>query len=375
MSPNQLLSTQVRDHILADLAALDIRSGHRYFTEAQLSQRYQVSRNTIRRAMGELETRGYLQRQRGRGSIILQIPGQYANPPAPKRRQKVPAGPVSASLGLRRLITLLPQWDDSTEGFYAAHVIHAMTSTEDLRQFTLEIRHANDPLNFADPSELTCFAIDPRGATVHRLADLASAGARIVVATPSQTMPFALNLYDDICPSINQAVRMIAQEGHRNVGIIVHDLEHNDYRMALHGYLDACRELGLSIHPKAIVRCFQGMKEPGTADLPLDDIRAWISTFRSGVHLLADAAREHQLSVPQDLSIIGMDDPNDHYIGVLGREISVIRSDPAALARTLASCLQRWDDDLRGQSIAIPMQFLDRRSAAQPTKKTAGNRA
>lgn len=237
-----------------------------------------------------------------------------------------------------------------------------MTGTEDLRSYTLEIRHANDALNIAEPSELTCLAIDPRGSTVHRLADLALAGAKIVVATPSHPMPFALNLYDDIRPALNQAVRMLAQAGHRNIGLIVHDLEHNDYRLALHGYLDGCREMKLSIHPKAIVRCFHGGNEPGPDEFPLNDVRAWISTFRSGVHLLADAARGHQLSVPKDLSIIGMDDPNDHYIGVLGREISVIRSDPAALTRVLASCLDRWDDDLRGQSIAIAMQFLDRQS-------------
>jgi len=369
MSPNQLLSTQVRDHILADLATLQAKSGHRYFTEAQLSAKYQVSRNTIRRAMGELESRGFLQRQRGRGSIILQIPGQSSAPTI--HRSIAP----TSSTDKRRLITILPEWDDSTEGFYAAHVIHAMTSTEDLRPYALEIRHAHDPLDFANPSELTCLVIDPRGAMVHRLAALASAGARIVVATPSYPMPFAMNLCDDIRPAVNQAVHRFAQAGHRGVGIIVHDIEHNDYRLALHGYLDACRELGLSIHPRAIVRCFPGIKEPKPDEFPVGDVRAWVCTFNSGVHLLADAARAHQLSVPQDLSIIGMDDPNDHYIGVLGREISVIRSDPAALARTIASCLNRWDDGLRGQAIALPMRYLDRQSVAPPRDKTVAGRA
>jgi hypothetical protein len=70
-----------------------------------------------------------------------------------------------------------------------------------------------------------------------------------------------------------------------------------------------------------------------------------------------------------------MDDPNDHYIGVLGQEISVIRSDPAAMAKTLGSCLNRWDDALRGQSIAIPMQYLDRQSIATPQNQTTQTRA
>jgi DNA-binding transcriptional regulator YhcF (GntR family) len=367
MSPNQLLFTKVRDHILADLATLDVKSGQRYFTEAQLSSRYQVSRNTIRRAMGELEHRGYLQRQRGRGSIILQIPGQSGTPATPRSpRQQTLANRPSASTGHRRLITMLPQWDDTTEGFYAAHVIHAMTATEDLRRYALEIRHANDPLDFAEPTELTFLAIDPRGSTVHRLSALASAGSRIVVATPSHPMNFALNLHDDIRPAVNQAVRLMAEAQHRSVGIILHDLEHNDFRQAINGYLDACGELGLSIHPKGIVRCFTGKPEPGPDEFPLDDVRAWISTHASGVHRLADAARKHKLNASQDLSIIGMDDPNDHYIGVLGREISVIRSDPLAMARTVGNCINRWDDALRGQTIAIPMQYLDRQSVASP---------
>jgi len=365
ISPNQLLSTQVRDRIMADLASLGVQSGHRYFTEAQLSQRYQVSRNTIRRAMGELERRGYLQRQRGRGSIILQIPGQATPPPAKQPASK-PVSSSDVASGQRRLITILPVWDDSIEGFYAAHVIHAMTAAEGLRPYAIEIRHPSDPLEFADPAELTCFAIDPRGQTPHRLAALASAGARIVVATPSSFMPFALNIYDDARNALSRAVRIMAQAGHDKIGIILHDLDHNDYRMALHGYMDAHQELNLPIHPRAVVRYYNTLDQAPPTDLAVDEIRAWISTFAAGVHLLAKASKEHNLSISKELSIICLDDPADHYLGVLGREISVIRSDPTEMARMLGTCLLRWDDTLRGQSIALPMQYLDRHSVALP---------
>lgn len=363
ISPSQLLSTRVRDHILADLASLGASSGQRYFTEAQLSERYQVSRNTVRRAMGELEKRGYLQRQRGRGSIILQLPGKQGDPAPLSHTAR-----AAVKSNQHRLITILPEWDDSTEGFYAARIIHAMTAIEELRPYAIEIRHPNDPLDFEEPAGLTCLAIDPRKALPHRLAALAAAGARIVIVTPSSFMPFALNLYDDVRHAVAQAVRIMAGAGHQKIGIILHDLAHNDYRMALHGYLDAHDELNLAIQPGAIERCFETLEESSLREFPVDQIRAWICTYAAGAYHLAMLARKQNLRIPDDVSIICLDDPADHYLGVVGQELSVVRSDPEATARMLGGCLNRWDDGLRGQSIALPMQYFDRRSVVSPLK-------
>ena len=42
-------------------------------SEAELSAKYSVSRNTVRQAMKELENEGYLYRARGKGTFIRNI--------------------------------------------------------------------------------------------------------------------------------------------------------------------------------------------------------------------------------------------------------------------------------------------------------------
>lgn len=48
-------------------------------SEAELSIKYQVSRNTVRQALKELETEGYLYRKQGKGTFIRRISSVQSN--------------------------------------------------------------------------------------------------------------------------------------------------------------------------------------------------------------------------------------------------------------------------------------------------------
>jgi GntR family transcriptional regulator len=64
------LYRQIEEALLAQIAAGQLRQGEMIPPERELCERYGVSRITVRRAIGELETRGYLRRHQGKGTFV-----------------------------------------------------------------------------------------------------------------------------------------------------------------------------------------------------------------------------------------------------------------------------------------------------------------
>ncbi len=63
---------QIQQAIEAEIAAGQHRPGARLPTEAELSARFAVNRHTVRRAMEELEGRGLVRIEQGRGSFVAE---------------------------------------------------------------------------------------------------------------------------------------------------------------------------------------------------------------------------------------------------------------------------------------------------------------
>jgi GntR family transcriptional regulator len=64
------LYVQVRERLRAEIEGRGLRSGDRLPTEAELEERYGVSRATIRQAVGDLESEGVLRRIQGKGTFV-----------------------------------------------------------------------------------------------------------------------------------------------------------------------------------------------------------------------------------------------------------------------------------------------------------------
>ncbi len=63
---------QIQQAIEAEIAAGQRKAGERLPTEAELSARFAVNRHTVRRAMEELEARGLVRIEQGRGSFVAE---------------------------------------------------------------------------------------------------------------------------------------------------------------------------------------------------------------------------------------------------------------------------------------------------------------
>jgi GntR family transcriptional regulator len=64
------LYVQLREALRTEIAERGLRPGDRLPTEAELEERYGVSRSTIRQAVGDLEAEGLLRRVQGKGTFV-----------------------------------------------------------------------------------------------------------------------------------------------------------------------------------------------------------------------------------------------------------------------------------------------------------------
>lgn len=111
---------QIQQAIEAEIASGEHKPGARLPTEAELSSRFGVNRHTVRRAMEELEGRGLIRIEQGRGSFIAEDVLDYRLGPRTRfsenirRQNRAPEGkllrvaevpadaPIAEALGLRR---------------------------------------------------------------------------------------------------------------------------------------------------------------------------------------------------------------------------------------------------------------------------------
>lgn len=349
----QPLHHRVRERIIQDLMRSGIAAGARYCTEMELAVRLRVSRNTVRKAMAELEREGYVSRRRRVGTIVG---NRFASS---RHAASAPVAPPRS-----RVVFVLPEWDDTVEGFYAGRLLRELCSPRLSPPLAVEVRHHDDPIERESVEGAAIVAADPDPRMVLHLRDLCLRGVRVIVTEPCQLMPGLVGLYTDHRPVVRDAVKKFHALGHRAVGLMNHDQMHLGFQRCFLGYLDAHREMDIPIHPKGIVQ--ETKHEAAGQALDVKNISAWICTYIHSVNLVAQECQRAGLSVPEDVSILSLDDPGDVPVASLGKRVSVARTDVAAGAAMIHECLMNWRPDRIGTLTAIPSVWIDRETIAPP---------
>lgn len=350
------LHRRVREQILQDLVRSGLSTGVRYATENELADRFQVSRNTVRRAISGLEREGYLSRRRRVGVMI----GKRLTSPVPDATTNM----ITTAPSRHHVFLVLPKWDDTIEGFYSGHLLRALSSPKLAPQLAIEISHHDDQLSSIDPSRDAVIAMDPNPSLALRLQNLAKKGLRVVVDAPGRPMRGVVNFLCDHRPMVRDAVKRFIGMGHRAVGLINHDTAHMNFQNALLGYLDAHRELGIPIPPQGIIQ--QTSYEPSPLAPEVRTISAWICTYSASLHLVAKECQRAGLSVPDDVSILSLDDTGENPTTILGKRFSVANPDYTAAAKMIHSCLTNWRTDRLGTLTATPFRWIDRETIGPP---------
>lgn len=322
-----------------------------------MAEKLNVSRSTVRKAMEDLEKEGYLTRRRRVGTIV----GEKLVSDNFGRRS------IQTSTVVRpRVIVVLPGWDDSIEGFYSRQLLRALSSPNMNPPLAIEIRHREDPFIPDGQSIYGVVATDPSPEMVFILQNLSRQGVKVIVL-PDRPISGVVNLYHNRRTVIAQAVKRFYQMGHKRVGIINGCMQHMDYENSYMGYLDAHRELDIPIHPKAIIPLDQ--KNHRAFPLDVRKISAWVCTYMKAVTWVEEECIKAGLSIPQDVSILSLDDPGDAPFPPMGKSISVETIDFDATALLIQNLFNDWQESRLGQMIEVPSKQIDRETIAPPRNR------
>lgn len=355
----QGLDERVRDQILAQITQGDVTAGQCFGTEGELAEMLGVGRNTLRKAIASLEREGYVSRRRGLGIVVERRPTL-----AGVGADRV-GGPVDIASGERMpVIVQLPRWDDSEEGFYTGRFLKLLTRPHRRGLLAVEIRHYEDVLHFKDVAGRTVICVDPDPTRVHELLELDRHGVRVIVFAPYQPIPGLVAISPDRRPMVCELVKRLYAMGHAAVGLINNNPVHMSFQQAWIGFLDAHRELNRPIHPRAMVQVTALALDGGAVDV--EQVTAWVCTYIGGIPLFAEACRVAGRSVPEDVSLVSLDDTGEAPAAHLGKAISVMVDDLEATVDLIRQFLVDYPDALRGKIQITPYRYIERETVAPP---------
>lgn len=345
----------VRDKIIIDMLSANLQPGDSYATEDELAQRLSVSRNTIRKAMAELETAGFIIRRQRVGAIVTAKA-------CTGRLDTISTRQSSFNSSNPKLILVLPQWESNTGNYFSNIVLRELsTPREGQQKFIVEVRLFDDPLDDIQDDIQAILVVDPIQQTIPALSHWADKGVEIIAIETKTPLYMAINIRFNIFQAAEDAVRMLHQQGHKHIGIINQDITHDTFRQWLLGYIEAHRELNLPILPHAIIQVRNGT-DP--SQVKLDDITAWICTYNGGVNSIAQACHKQGLKIPENVAIIGSDDPGDVIVSSMGCTLTVTRPDYITLSRMIRQILSNDIVAMNGNVLDCPMKWIYRDSTS-----------
>ncbi len=175
--------------------------------------------------------------------------------------------------------------------------------------------------------------------------------------------------------AMRDAVRHLAQLGHRKIGFINGGMHYNYGPLRLQGFLDGMAEIGLVPDP-AHLRLDAVTAEAGavasraimTTASPPTAIVCGVDMAALGVYR---TAAELQLSIGSDLSVVGYDGIQEGTH--LKPQLTTFAVDHTASGRRLSALLIRriGGEDLETLRELVPATFRDRGSAGRPNRTSA----
>lgn len=320
--------------------------GSKLPTEKQLSESYQVSRITAKRALTELEQAGMIFRVQGKGSFVKELPTVV--PPSYSKK------------AIKILFILPPAYDLSvgnfTEGLLPIMQEHQVEVVIENSNFFLKksaesIIHEYDGLIYYAEDTLAYFDI---------LILLALKNFPVVSLDKKEfELDFPSVLSDNLAGGF-AAAQFLIQAGHSKIAYFFGSSLHlQSVRNRYIGYLKAIDLANLTFHStieqadkidERLVHYF--LKNKVTAVICENDIVA--------IQLMKELKKQH-LSIPQDMSIIGFDNIQAaHYVEPT---LTTIAQNFKQIGTLSALTLLKWiQSGQKPQDSIVPVNLVQRKS-------------
>jgi DNA-binding LacI/PurR family transcriptional regulator len=358
--PGRPLYMVVKDSIRAAIDAGRFQAGDRLPSTKALSEKLSVSLVTAHRALQELVTSGVLRRGQGKGTYVHEDYGRET------RR------------GLGYRLGIVFHTDSSLADAYNGQIFEGVRrEANELGIDMVLLRYGEDWRNecqgylYVNPFE--DLLVRPVRAGKRAPGRDESSPAQIMVVGATFTGPNVMCVDTDNLGLATAAANYLAELGHKHVAFVGGSGKVSNDRDRHNGFLSACRNAGLTIKAESVIRN-AGWRVAEAERLQLEAQLSGpdrpTAVFAAGYHFALDtytAALNVGLRVPQDLSVIGVDDPPS--ASFVTPPMTTFRQQLIEMGRSAVRSLFESVQDSRPSTpspILMPAEFVERLSCAAP---------
>ncbi len=283
------------------------RVGEQLPSERQLATEWSITAMTVRQALEVLRGKRLIVRRQGHGTFVS---GQPAAP-----EEAAPRSGAVYVLGLTPSQSASPRqvnWQPRLRRF------QGLVEGAFRHGLVLKSNVALDPE--ASPSHLVAMLGEAAGLILHEellpevvLAGLAELNVPMVAINCYARVDYCSRLLIDSRRGALSVVRYLAGLGHKRIGLIVGDPERYSMGLRLSGYRDAHALLNLPLREEYTIVEPSGLEEHAVEAcrrllaLPEPPTAIFAASDRRAIGIL-DAADELGISIPEELSVVGVDD-------------------------------------------------------------------
>ena len=340
----------IEEALLERIHAGDFSFDEAFCTEKMLSEQYEVSRITAKRAIEDLEQQGILYRKRGVGSFVSRnLPSDDDTAEAPKMISLlVPfattQGNISEAIGTLSAVL-------AEQGYFLS--IHVTGSSSPKERATLKLLRSQN---------IAGLVYYPKRDNIHleELNDFMFAGRPIVIIDKQTDC---------------QTVRHLLEQGHRNIAFYTAAplSETSSVRDRFAGFLHEMKAAGIAPNPQQLVTCCQELSDDAALStertpfqeqllaMQRDGITAIIAENDRIAELIFLACRTIGLRIPEDFCLCGFDDTNvSRSLG-----ITSIHQDFAGIGREVGRVLLAALENpaVETEKIILPVTLVPRSSS------------
>jgi len=287
--PGRPLYEAVRDAVVTAIESGHFLPGERMPNTKELSRQMSVSLVTAHRALQELVNEGLLDRKQGRGTFVVD-----------------PANRVVA----KHRVGLIFAREASMADFYHGQIVEGVSLAARDRSYDVTMANYQGSL----PADCDGYVlVNPVAKDLEIMHDQIGAAPCVVTGAHSH-LPQVPAVKIDNAQVASIGVRHLYGLGHRRIGLLVGAQEFSDDLSRMRGYRETCQSLGIVDQSVAFEAYSWRLHSQR-----LDAFIQWLQSetrptalLAGGFYLAIDAyqaASQAGLSIPDDLSVVGVDDP------------------------------------------------------------------
>ena len=345
--PGQPLYESVKQALTEAIDSGYYQPGKRMPSTKELSRQMSVSLVTAHRALQELVAVGLLERTRGRGTYVVENHRDVR----PKLR-----------------VGVLLHQDVNLSGVYHSGILEGMHRAA--VEFSLDLLLQGDEVDSRQDVHAYVL-IDPVEKQLETLIDQVGSKQPIIVVGAKSENSDVPSVDTDNRDLAIKAVTHLYNLGHRRIGFFVGDCNFIDNYGLYKGFVQACKSLGIDEQDRPVVE-MQGATLRSDDKLKLNRMlseKGLTAVFAGGYNLALEvyqAASTMGMNIPDDLSVIGLDDPPS--AAHLNPPMTTLRQPLAHLGHAAITGLYKSldDADRKLKSETLRAELVIRRSSGAP---------